>query len=94
MRLKRNKLSIAQLKKQLKTYDQTEFIELILDCYRKSDEMKTFLTTKFVGESAIEELHEITKEKNMRRILSEKRASEVTISRGEKSDHRFQETMS
>ncbi|MCD8501943.1 MAG: DUF6155 family protein [Bacillaceae bacterium] len=85
MRLKRNKLSIAQLKKQLKTYDQTEFIELILDCYRKSDEMKTFLTTKFVGESAIEELHEITKEKNMRRILSEKRHPKLRLAEAKKA---------
>lgn len=45
-------LKVTVLKKELKKLDQTEIIQLITDLYKLSDDVKQYLSSKFIGEEA------------------------------------------
>lgn len=45
-------LKVTDLKKELKKLDQTEVIQLITDLYKLSDDVKQYLSSKFIGEEA------------------------------------------
>jgi hypothetical protein len=49
-------LKITELKKLLKEYDQKELIQLITELYKVNNDVKDYLSIKFLGEEAIEEL--------------------------------------
>ena len=57
------KIKIADLKKQLKTYNQKELIELVVDLFKINKEVQNFLSSKFLGDEANEFLFEQARKK-------------------------------
>lgn len=55
--IKMAKMNIAQLKKELKQFEQKELIQLIVDLSKLSDEVKNYLSAQLNGEEVIIELH-------------------------------------
>ncbi|WP_391206605.1 DUF6155 family protein [Psychrobacillus sp. L4] len=58
-----SKLTLSELKKELKQYDQKELTQLIVDLYKLNDDVKIYLGNRFKGEEAIVELFEAMKRK-------------------------------
>jgi hypothetical protein len=50
------KMKITELKRALKDYNQRELIQLISEVYKLNKDVQHYLSTKFVGEEAIEDL--------------------------------------
>lgn len=57
------KLTLSALKKELKALDQKELIQLIAELYKVSDDVKLYVSNRFMGEEAILALYETTKKK-------------------------------
>lgn len=60
---KMTKLTLSALKKELKEFDQKELIQLIAELYKISDDVKHYVSNRFMGEEAILALYETTKKK-------------------------------
>jgi hypothetical protein len=50
------KIKVNELKKLLKQYDQKELIELIVEMFKNNKDVQNFLSSKFLGDEAIEVL--------------------------------------
>lgn len=50
------KIKVSELKKQLKKYDQRELVELIVELFKNNKDVQNFLSSKFLGDDAIEDL--------------------------------------
>ena len=50
------KIKVTDLKKQLKNYEQKELIELVVEIFKANNEVQNYLTSKFLGDEAIEVL--------------------------------------
>jgi Family of unknown function (DUF6155) len=48
------KIKVTELKKQLKHYDQKELIELVVEMFKTNKDVQNFLSSKFLGDEAIE----------------------------------------
>lgn len=57
------KLTLSELKKELKPFEQKELIQLIADLYKLNGDVKHYLSNRFIGEEAITSLYEATKKK-------------------------------
>ncbi len=57
------KLTLSELKKELKQFEQKELIQLIADLYKLNEDVKHYLSNRFIGEEAISSLYEMTKKK-------------------------------
>lgn len=54
-------LKLNELKKELKTLEQKELIQLISDVYKVNKDVQHYLSNRFKGEEAIKDLYEKTK---------------------------------
>lgn len=61
------KIKITDLKRQLKEYEQKELIDLVVEMFKKSKEVQNYLSSRFLGEEAIEDLFQ----KAMKKIENE-----------------------
>ncbi|CAM3168649.1 DUF6155 domain-containing protein [Filibacter tadaridae] len=52
------KLKVTDLKKQLKNYEEKELISIILELYKLDKTVQEYLSVKFVGGDAVDELFE------------------------------------
>ncbi|MEH7113962.1 DUF6155 family protein [Neobacillus niacini] len=50
------KIKITELKKHLKQFEQKELIDLVLEMFKTNKEVQNFLSSKFLGDEAIEVL--------------------------------------
>jgi hypothetical protein len=50
------KIKLTELKKHLKQYDQKELIDLVVELYMANKDVQNILSSKFLGEEAIEPL--------------------------------------
>lgn len=50
------KMKVTELKKQLKQFEQKELIELVVEMFKNNKEVQNLLSSKFLGEEAIEVL--------------------------------------
>jgi hypothetical protein len=50
------KIKVSELKKQLKQYDQKELVELIVEMFKNNKDVQNFLSSKLLGDEAIEGL--------------------------------------
>lgn len=57
------KLTLSALKKELKQFEQKELIQLITELYKLNDDVKQYVSNRFIGEEAILALYETTKKK-------------------------------
>ena len=77
------KLTLTALKKELKAFDQNELIQLIAELYKVSDDVKLYVSNRFMGEEAILALYETTKKK-IRHEFFRTWHGEITVERSEK----------
>lgn len=56
-------LKVSELKKELKSIDQKELVQLITELYKLNKEVKQYLSNKFIGEEAEEALYNETARK-------------------------------
>ncbi|WP_223881779.1 DUF6155 family protein [Niallia endozanthoxylica] len=66
------KIKITDLKKQLKEYEQKELIELIVEMFKSSKEVQNYLSSKFLGDVAIEGLYQKVKNKIEKQFSSDR----------------------
>lgn len=57
------KLKLTDLKKELKGMEQKELIELMAELYKTIPEVQSFLSSRFMGEEAIQSMFETAKKK-------------------------------
>lgn len=57
------KLTLSELKKELKQFEQKELIQLIAELYKLNDDVKHYVSNRFIGEASILALYEATKKK-------------------------------
>jgi hypothetical protein len=57
------KIKITELKKKLKGFENKELTELIVELYKFNDDVKQYLSSKFIGEEANTQLYEAAKKK-------------------------------
>jgi len=50
------KIKVSDLKKQLKQYNQKELVEVIVEMFKNNKDVQNFLSSKFLGDEAIEAL--------------------------------------
>ncbi|MGG0716594.1 DUF6155 family protein [Robertmurraya massiliosenegalensis] len=56
-------LKVSELKKELKSIEQKELVQLITELYKLNKEVQHYLSNKFIGEAAIEALYNDTARK-------------------------------
>ena len=56
-------LKVTELKKELKELNEKELIQIIAELYKMNKDVQHYLSNKFGGEAAIEDLYEKTKKK-------------------------------
>ncbi|MED4352470.1 DUF6155 family protein [Schinkia azotoformans] len=66
------KIKITDLKKKLKEFDQKELIQLVTELYKLNKDVQDFLSSKFIGEKAVEALFESAKKKVNDEFLPDK----------------------
>ncbi|MEG0260265.1 MAG: DUF6155 family protein [Lysinibacillus sp.] len=57
------KITLTALKKELKQFEQKELIQLVAELYKLNDDVKHYVSNRFLGEEAILALYETTIEK-------------------------------
>jgi hypothetical protein len=57
------KIKITDLKKRLKTYEQKELMELIVDLFKTNKEVQNYLSSKFLGDEVVEDLFKNARKK-------------------------------
>lgn len=57
------KLTAAKLKKELQSLSQQELIGMIAECFKLSKDVERFLTVKFLGDEAVQELFHVYQKK-------------------------------
>ena len=57
------KMKVNDLKKQLKQFDQKELIELVVNLFKLNKDVQNYLSSKLIGDEAIEEFFQETRKK-------------------------------
>lgn len=73
------KLKVTDLKKQLKTYDQKELIQLIADLHKMNKEVQTYLAVQFLGKEAVDEFFEQQAKKISDEFFPERGAAKLRL---------------
>lgn len=76
---KMTKLTLSALKKELKEFDQKELIQLIAELYKVSDDVKLYVSNRFMGEEAILALCEKTKKKIHNEFFPERGLGKIRL---------------
>lgn len=83
------KLKVSDLKKQLKTYDQKELIQLIADLYKMNKDVQSYLSVQFVGEEATADLFIETKKKIEHEFFPKKGHGQLRLAEAKKAITEF-----
>lgn len=88
------KLSISELKKRLKTYQNDELIKIIGDCYKLSDEVKKYINYMFDPESSENVLYEEAKELMLHEFYPSRGEPKLRLSKAKKAISDFKKLCS
>lgn len=86
------RIKIPTLKKELKGYNQTELITLIVDLYKMNKEVQQYLSSKFLGDEVNEELHKQLRRKIKNEFFPERSLPKLRLADIEKMILSFQKT--
>lgn len=87
-----HKIKIPTLKKELKAYNQTELITLIVDLFKMNKEVQQYLSSKFLGDEVNEELHKQLRKKIENEFFPERSLPKLRLADLEKMILSFQKT--
>ncbi|WP_242220446.1 DUF6155 family protein [Bacillus cereus group sp. BfR-BA-01380] len=86
------KIKIPTLKKELKEYNQTELITLVVDLFKMNKEVQQYLSSKFLGDEVNEELHKQLRKKIENEFFPERSLPKLRLADLEKMILSFQKT--
>lgn len=78
------KIKIADLKKQLRVYEQKELIELIVEMFKSNKEVQNYLSSKFLGDEVIEVLFQQTQKKIENEFFPERGFGKLRLAEAKK----------
>ncbi|WP_336784690.1 DUF6155 family protein [Paenibacillus sp. MMO-177] len=84
-----NKITLPQLKKQLKSYKQEELISIILDCYKSSADVKNYIHMLLEPEGTEEQLYEETKKKIRNQFYPDRGQPKLKLAEAKKAITEF-----
>lgn len=82
-------LKLNELKNKLKTLDQKELIQLISEIYKVNKDVQHYLSNKFKGEEAIQDLYEQTKKKVNDEFFPERGFGKMRLGEAKKAISNF-----
>lgn len=83
------KIKLTDLKKQLKEYEKKELIQLISDLYKNSKAAQAFLSVRFLGEEAVDELFNQALKKIKNEFFPEEGFGKLRLSEAKKAISEF-----
>ena len=89
-----SKLTLSELKKELKQYDQKQLTQLVADLYKLNDDVKNYLGTRFKGEEAIAELFETAKKQINDEFFPERGFGKLRLSEAKNAISKFKKLSS
>ena len=81
------KITLTELKKELKQFEQKELIQLVAELYKLNDDVKHYLSTRFLGEEAILALYETTNKKINNEFFPEQGHGKLHLKERQKCDY-------
>jgi hypothetical protein len=88
--VKQSKLTITQLRKQLKQLSSDELIELVVACYKMNNGVKNLLRAEIVGDRAVEELFYAYRELVKARVFPEGYNVDINLAGAKKAIREFE----
>ena len=88
------KLTLSELKKELKQYDQKQLSQLVADLFKLNDDVKNYLGTRFKGEEAIIELFETAKKQINDEFFPERGFGKMRLSEAKNAISKFKKLTS
>jgi len=82
---KKRELTVTELKQRLSKMPVDEVYKLLIDCFKSSKEAKNFISVRLIGNEAIEELWEISKEKIEHEFFPERGFGKLQLSVAKKA---------
>ncbi|WP_041580772.1 DUF6155 family protein [Bacillus sp. 1NLA3E] len=86
------KIKISELKRHLKEYDQTELIQLIVELSKINKDVQNYLSSKFLGDEAVEELFTFARKQIQNEFFPEKGHGKLRLSDAKKTIKTFEQT--
>lgn len=86
------KIKITDLKKQLKEYEQKELIDLIVEIFKANKDVQKFLSSKFLGDEAIEVLFQQARKKIKNEFFPERGFAKLRLGEAKKEINAFKKT--
>ncbi|MCM3570344.1 DUF6155 family protein [Neobacillus mesonae] len=78
------KIKITELKKHLKELDQKELIELVVEMFKANKDVQSFLSSKFLGDGAIEFLFKEARKKVENEFFPERGDGKLRLAEAKK----------
>jgi hypothetical protein len=85
-------IKLTDLKKSLKELDQKELIQLVSDLYKVNNEVKDYLSSRFLGERAIEEQFKKAAKKIRDEFFPDRGHGKLRLAEAKKAISNFQKT--
>jgi hypothetical protein len=84
-----NKLSLPELKKQLKSYKTNDLISIIVDCYKLSDDVKKYVHIMLEPESTAQQLFEEAKSRIVQEFYPNRGEPKLRLAQAKKAITEF-----
>jgi hypothetical protein len=86
------KIKVSELKKQLKQYDQKELVELIVEMFKNNKDVQNFLSSKLLGDEAIEGLFTQARKKVENEFFPDRGHGKLRLAEAKKEINVFKKT--
>jgi TusA-related sulfurtransferase len=83
------KISIPELKKQLKTYKAEELVSIIIDCYKSSSDVKSYIHMMLEPESTENQLFDEAKKKILHQFFPDRGHPKLKLAEAKKAISEF-----
>ncbi|MDF2647115.1 MAG: hypothetical protein K0Q73_2920 [Paenibacillus sp.] len=83
------KISIPELKKQLKTYKAEELVSIIIDCYKSSSDVKSYIHMMMEPESTENQLFDEAKKKILHQFYPDRGEPKLKLAEAKKAISEF-----
>ena len=86
------KIKVADLKKQLREYEQKELINLIVELFKANKEVQHILSSKFMGDAAVEFLYSQARKKIENEFFPDRGDGKLRLAEAKKAISTFKKT--
>jgi hypothetical protein len=86
------KMKVTDLKKQLREYEQKELIDLIIELFKANKEVQNILSSKFLGEEAVEFLYSQARKKIENEFFPDRGDAKLRLAEAKKAITTFKKT--